>query len=411
MSDPRRPVPRCCVCGVGRQAAAYKVLNMRTSQRRSHTIGFALSVLVLCVLSAAVAPARMHGDADLADFACLTLEVGLGLDPACRPDDLDGDLDVDLADAGVFQQVFAGPPVGLENSYLLTGRRLDFDVRDEDGSVTGQPGRPVLVLYDYRARAYDPFHGRFCQRDPALYAESLNLYQYGLSNPLGRIDPSGRQSEIDSLILDLVAHRIVTMEYIAAGARLAQIGMQASLVMMELYISFESPFAGAMLSGYRFAENPSWLGAADVAASVAGLGALDELGGYVLRWQARYSRLANRGGQAVKESLKRNLHHALPQFLGGLPGQPLSDIPKIAHDFFHAALRDELVKAGFPRSMMGGAKGSKEAWKRYFEAHPGSQVGAFEAILRASELVDARFGTNLVDEVLRRIAEGAFISY
>ena len=84
--------------------------------------------------------------------------------------------------------VIAGAP---PNPYLFTGRRLDLDLRDEDGSLTGQPGRPLLVLYDYRARAYDPFHGRFHQRDPALYAESLNLYQYALSNPQGRMDPGG----------------------------------------------------------------------------------------------------------------------------------------------------------------------------------------------------------------------------
>ncbi len=50
------------------------------------------------------------------------------------------------------------------------------------------------MLYDYRARGYDPWHGRFCQRDPALYAESLNLYQYALSNPLALSDPGGRWS-------------------------------------------------------------------------------------------------------------------------------------------------------------------------------------------------------------------------
>jgi RHS repeat-associated protein len=326
--------------------------------------------------------------------------------------------DLNVADAGLFQVVFTGPRGGSgaapANAYLFTGRRLDFDIR-EPSALSRQPsartggrsGRPLLTLYDYRARAYDPWHGRFVQRDPSLYAESLNLYQYALSNPLGGFDPSGRQSEIDSLILDLVAHRIVTMEYIAAGARLAQMGMQASLVMMELYISLKSPFAGAMLSGYGFAENPSWLGAADVAASVAGLGALDELGGYVLRWQARYSRLANRGGQAVKESLKRNLHHALPQFLGGLADQPLSGIPKIAHDFFHAALRDELVKAGFPRWLLGA---SRKKWLDFFAANDGAQLLAFEAVQNASKYTDARFGTSLYDDVLKRIAEGAFES-
>jgi len=73
---------------------------------------------------------------------------------------------------GLPRAVVGSPPVGLENSYLFTGRRLDFDVRDEDGSVTGQPGRPLLVLYDYRARAYDPWHGRFCQRDPAALVDT-----------------------------------------------------------------------------------------------------------------------------------------------------------------------------------------------------------------------------------------------
>jgi len=58
----------------------------------------------------------------------------------------------------------------------------------------GRSGRPVLVLYDCRAREYDPWHGRFCQRDPALYAESLNLYQYALSNPQVFSDPSGHFS-------------------------------------------------------------------------------------------------------------------------------------------------------------------------------------------------------------------------
>jgi len=343
--------------------------------------------------------------------ACLA-GPGVPVAGGCEAGDLDTDGDVDLADAALFQAVFTGPRGGgpgaaPDNPHLFTGRRLDFDLRDEDGSITGQPGRPLLVLYDYRARAYDPWHGRFLHRDPALYAESLNLYQYALGNPQGWLDSSGRQSEIDSLILDLVAHRIVTMEYIAAGARLAQMGMQASLVMMELYISFKSPFAGAMLSGYGFAENPSWLGAADVAASVAGLGALDELGGYVLRWQARYARLANRGGQAVKESLKRNLHHALPWFLGGLPGQTLSDIPKNAHDFFHAALRDELVKAGFPRWLLGA---SRKKWLDFFAANDGAQLLAFEAVQNASKYTDARFGTSLYDDVLKRIAEGAFKS-
>ena len=65
------------------------------------------------------------------------------------------------------------------NSYLYTGRRLDtFD----GGSLT---------LYCYRARIYDAQTGRFMQRDPLEYQESMNLYEYVDSMPTMMVDPYG----------------------------------------------------------------------------------------------------------------------------------------------------------------------------------------------------------------------------
>ncbi|MBZ0167351.1 MAG: RHS repeat-associated core domain-containing protein [Candidatus Omnitrophica bacterium] len=75
---------------------------------------------------------------------------------------------------------------GIDNPYMFTGRRLD-----EETSV-----------YHYRARQYDPAIGRFLQRDPLGYYDSMNLYEYGMSNPINWIDPFGLEcwvSDDDSI--------------------------------------------------------------------------------------------------------------------------------------------------------------------------------------------------------------------
>lgn len=59
----------------------------------------------------------------------------------------------------------------------------------------GQALDPTINLYYLRARYYDPSVGRFVSRDPiqgnVRSPQSLNRYEYVLSNPLRFIDPSG----------------------------------------------------------------------------------------------------------------------------------------------------------------------------------------------------------------------------
>ena len=62
------------------------------------------------------------------------------------------------------------------NSFLFTGRRYD--------SETG--------LYHYRARAYNPYIGRFLQLDPAK--QGMNWYAYCRNNALSYVDPMGMES-------------------------------------------------------------------------------------------------------------------------------------------------------------------------------------------------------------------------
>jgi len=261
------------------------------------------------------------GDADLADFARLTLQVGLGLDPACRPGDLDGDLDVDLADAGLFQVVFTGPRGGGSepiptNSYLFTGRRLDFDLRDGNG-------RPLLVQYDYRARAYDPWHGRFLQRDPALYAESLHLYQYALSNPQGRLDPGGLFSFGD------------VMRTMSAAAEIYEL-MDTAMTLRQGVAAF--------------------VGGASVYNVVLSLGvelALDKFGGDLADPLIDLaSPVLNKIGRTLSKGLKGaaelqwEMHHVFPKFLRGEGSGLQVPLPHELHKKYHAGLLGTLKEKG-----------------------------------------------------------------
>jgi RHS repeat-associated protein len=63
----------------------------------------------------------------------------------------------------------------ITNPHMFTGRRLD--------SETG--------LYHYRNRVYSPVIGRFLQRDPIGYFDSMNLFQYVGNSPLNWLDPFG----------------------------------------------------------------------------------------------------------------------------------------------------------------------------------------------------------------------------
>ncbi|NLW84175.1 MAG: RHS repeat-associated core domain-containing protein [Phycisphaerae bacterium] len=68
------------------------------------------------------------------------------------------------------------------NPYAFTGRERD----------TLDAGRRTLMYY--RARTYDPEIGRFMQRDPLMYVDGMNVYEYVKSSPLKYIDPFGLSS-------------------------------------------------------------------------------------------------------------------------------------------------------------------------------------------------------------------------
>jgi RHS repeat-associated protein len=95
---------------------------------------------------------------------------------------------------------WGAPHSAIGNPWTFTGRQLD-----EEGG-----------LYFYRARYYDPVKGRFIQRDPLLYIDRVNLYEYAHSNPIDNIDWTGL------VTVKVTPEKADDMGYYQAGEKIGQ---------------------------------------------------------------------------------------------------------------------------------------------------------------------------------------------
>jgi len=75
-----------------------------------------------------------------------------------------------------------GEPKDINNNELWTGPNFRY---------TGQFAIPMLQVYHYKARAYDPKWGRFLQTDPIGSKDDLDLYAYVKDDPVNGSDPTG----------------------------------------------------------------------------------------------------------------------------------------------------------------------------------------------------------------------------
>ncbi len=105
-------------------------------------------------------------------------------------DDL-GSLTSITNDAGLVLERYEYGDYGLVTIFDTNG---DVLASTQYYAVHLYTGRSMIAgtgLYDYRWRVMDPWSGRFNQRDPLWYIDSMNAYAFVISNPMRFIDPYG----------------------------------------------------------------------------------------------------------------------------------------------------------------------------------------------------------------------------
>ncbi len=314
-------------------------------------------------------------DVDLADFAgfqAFFSGAGNPHAPGGAVFDSDGDGDVDFADFEAFAANLNGPGSGScatrANPFAFTGQRVDV----LDGGA--------LVLYDFKARVYDPLHGRFQQRDPAEFVDSYNLYEYAASRSTVLTDPTGEFTLVGinvstALSRGLQAYNAAdgAMRVLSVARRLAA-GVSVHTILVDVIL--------------------------DVAA--------DRLGG-----KAFDRALA--GLRKVPNLFKRfDRHHPIPVALGGKPDQFLVNLPPGVHrSEFARALNEELSARGIDLKATGGAGNSARDWARFLEKEGAErQADVLESILAASQRIDDQFADlnlNLTENVWMNILGGEFV--
>lgn len=145
-------------------------------------------------------PAGGDSDIDLLDFASLQVCFGATSGSCLVVHDYDtnqaADGVVDADDALAFEGCWNGPD--LPPTGCLVAASEGRSVTPTTG-LFALHGRPLdvlpdgKILLDFRARVYDPQHGRWLQRDPLGYVDGGNLYESFGSNAQRFTDPTGTQ--------------------------------------------------------------------------------------------------------------------------------------------------------------------------------------------------------------------------
>jgi RHS repeat-associated protein len=322
---------------------------------------------------------------------------GCGHAPTCAGD-VDGDNDIDLSDLGSLLAAY-GSTVGQPSYNGCADFDCDGTIGLSDlgallanyGGVCPSPGNPfrftgqrvdeldvgALLLYDYKARVYDPRHGRFLQRDPGEFADSHNPYEYALSRPTVATDPTGEFTIVGISVSTAISRGLSALNAADAARRVLNVArrLRAGVDVRTILIDVVIDVASDRLGGKLF----------DKAAAAL-----------------------NQVGKLVRKGFDR--HHPIPIALGGNVDQFLNPLSTSVHrSNFAKALNEELEKRGIDLKATGGPGNSAKEWAELLEnGGPGVQADVLESVLAESKRMDDQFGTNLTESVWLNILTGHF---
>ncbi|MFL6139752.1 MAG: SpvB/TcaC N-terminal domain-containing protein [Frankiaceae bacterium] len=95
------------------------------------------------------------------------------------------------------------------SAFLAGDRQRDVGVKDY--RYAGKERDDATGFYYYGYRYYSPYIGRWLSPDPAGSVDSLNLYEYALSNPITYTDPDGLQSQARGFVHDYSVSEVPPM--------------------------------------------------------------------------------------------------------------------------------------------------------------------------------------------------------
>ena len=115
--------------------------------------------------------------------------------------------------------------------------RNETGTSDNTRKFTGKEFDADSNLYYYGARYYDPYIGRFTQRDPA--GDGVNWYVYTRNNPLRFIDPDGLRelSATEKTMAEKIFGDMIDLEQVEIKGALPLLGDSAVVVHNYIFVS------------------------------------------------------------------------------------------------------------------------------------------------------------------------------